>query len=166
MTPAEYVEAVVLPTVRDFMARPDDRRLAYLSAIATFHVTDYLMRAAKPPTEQAGRAELKRIRDLLRADATYFYDAIDGLCNGTKHCGRDNKRGLQFKPGGELYVPKYGTSKTTEGWDHGKWDGPGLVVMVGSERVFVDHALPAFLLTCQRHFPQHISGLWRASWMP
>ncbi len=163
MTPAEYVGVVVLPTVREFMARADDRRLAYLSAIATYHITDYLMRASQPPNKTAADAELKRIRELLRSDLDYWYDAIEGMANGAKHCGRDAKRGARFTPGDDLHVPQYGSQKTADGWDYGRWDGPGRVVMVGSERVFVDHALAAFLMMCQHHFPQHISGLSRSS---
>lgn len=164
MTPAEYIELVVLPTVRDFMDKADDRRLAYLSAIAAYHVTDYLMRAAKPQNEEAGRAELRRIRDMLRCDLTEFYDVIEGLANGAKHCGRDAKRGARFTPGDEKYVPPFGFGEGFGGFDQGRWDGPGLLVTVGDKRIFVDTALAYFLLGCATLFPEHIPPISPFDW--
>lgn len=160
MTPAEYVRVVVLPTVREFMAKPDDRRLAYLSAIAVFHIPDYLSRTAPPQTKPA--AELKRIRQVLRSNLTHWYDAIDGMANGTKHCGRDF--GVPFRPGDEQYVPPFGFGEGFGGFDQGRWDGPGLLVPIGDNQVFVDNALGYFLLACARHFPEHIPSIQPSDW--
>ena len=166
MTPAEYVQAVVMPTVREFMQKPDDRRLAYLSAIAAFHTLDYLMRTAKPATRAAEDAELKRIRDPLRADLSYWYDAIEGMANGTKHCGRRPDQDARFKPGDERYVPAFAVDVEGAGADQGRWDGPGLLVTVGDEQVFVDNALGYFLLAGARHFPDHIPSIQPSDWDP
>lgn len=162
MTPAEYVEVVVMPTVREFMQNTGDRRLAYLSAIAAFHIPDYLSRTIPPATKP--EAELKRIREVLRSDLTYWYDAIDGMANGTKHCGRDF--GVPFKPGDERYVPAFAADVEGAGADQGRWDGPGLLVTVGDEQVFLDNALGYFLLACARHFPDHIPSIQPADWDP
>ncbi|MCJ2053692.1 hypothetical protein [Methylobacterium sp. J-070] len=162
MTPAEYVEVVVMPTVREFMKNPADRRLAYLSAIAAFHIPDYLLRAGPPATKP--EAELKRIRDVLRSDLIYWYDAIEGMANGAKHCGRD--RGVPFRPGDEEYVPPFGFGEGFGGFDHGRWDGPGLRAPAGDDHVFVDNALGYFLLACARHFPDHIPDIEPSDWDP
>lgn len=162
MTPAEYVEVVVMPTVREFMQKPGDRRLAYLSAIAAFHISDYLLRAGPPATKP--EAELKRIRDVLRSDLNHWYDAVDGVANGTKHCGRDH--GVPFKPDDEEYVPAFAADEEGSGADQGRWDGPGLLVTVGDERVFVDNALGYFLLACARHFPDRIPSIQPSDWDP
>lgn len=158
MTPAEYVEIVVLPTVHEYMANTGDRRLAYLSAISVYHVTDYLMRAAEPPDKAAADTELRRIRSLLRSYLNNWYDAIEGMANGAKHCGRDAKRGAPFKPGDEEYVPcfGFGTGEDIGGFGEGMWNGPGLLVPVGGEVVFIDIALGNFLLCCRSLFPDHI----------
>lgn len=164
MTPAEYVELVVLPTVRDFMEKADDRRLAYLSAIATYHITDYLMRAAQPSTRAAADAELKRIRETLRYDLREWYEVIEGLANGAKHCGRDAKRGARFTPGDEQYVPPFGFGEGFGGFGQGRWDGPGLLVPAGDKQIFVDNALAYFLLGCARLFPERIPPISPFDW--
>jgi len=164
MTPAEYVQVVVLPTVREFMAKPDDRRLVYLSAIAAFHVSDYLLRAA--PASTKPEVELKRIRDVLRSDLTFWYDAIEGMANGAKHCGRDRNRGAPFMPGDEEYVPPFGFGEGFGGFGQGRWDRPGLLVPAGGGQIFVDNALSYFLLACARHFPDHIPDIQPSDWDP
>jgi hypothetical protein len=164
VTPAEYVEVVVLPTVRDFMAKPADRRLAYLAAIAAYHIPDYLMRASRPANRDKGDAELKRIRARLRSDLTHWYDVIEGMANGAKHCGRDAKGGAPFKPGDEEYVPPFGFGEGFGGFGQGRWDGPGLRLSVGDERIFVDNALGYFLLGCARLFPDQIPSIQPSDW--
>lgn len=163
MTPAEYVQVVVLPTVRDFMENAGDRRLAYLSAIAAYHITDYLMRAAQPPSRTAADAELKRIRETLQQDLKEFYDVIEGMANGAKHCGRDAK-GPRFTPGDEKYVPPFGFGEGYGGLGQGRWDGPGLQVPAGDHQIFVDTALAYFLLGCARLFPDRIPSIQPSDW--
>ena len=42
MPPREYVEAIVLPTLRESLATRDDRRRAYLACLVVCHVADSL----------------------------------------------------------------------------------------------------------------------------
>lgn len=168
MTPGEYIEVVVVPTIRDLLQKPDDRRLAYLAAIATQHVVDYVMRANIPgkTPPKVRDAELKRIKAAVEADVPDFFAVVEGMCHGSKHCGRDGK-GHQFTPGDEQYVPPFGFGEGFGGLGQGRWNGPGLVVILeNGERVFVDTAVVGFLLACQRLFGQHISGIDSSSWAP
>ncbi len=167
MTPAEYIQLVVLPTVREFVARPADRRLAYLSTQVTYHVIDYLMRKAVPVGSKRNvrDPETKRIEDLIRADSPEFFAVVEGMCHGAKHCGRDGGEGHQFTPGDEQRVPPFGFGEGFAGFGQGRWGSEGLVVVLSNgERIFVDTAVIGFLLACQRLFPDHVSGLDRSSW--
>ncbi|WP_457105883.1 hypothetical protein [Methylobacterium sp. P5_C11] len=143
------------------MAKPDDRRLACLSAIAAFHITDYLMRAVQPATTSQGEAELKRIRGVLQTDMAHWYDAIEGIANGAKHCGRDHNRGAPFKPGDEASIPPFGFGEGGGfgGFGQGRSHGPGLHSPAADGHVFVDNALGYFLLGCARRFPDHITSI-------
>jgi hypothetical protein len=42
MTPAEYVNDIVVPTVREFRDEPRSQRRAYLACMVTFHIKDHL----------------------------------------------------------------------------------------------------------------------------
>ena len=55
MTPAEYVNEIVLPTVREFGEHRRCRRRAYLACIVAFHIKDYLQRAGARQIEDAIR---------------------------------------------------------------------------------------------------------------
>jgi hypothetical protein len=48
MTPSEYVGRIVVPTIKEALDTPGDRRRNYLACIVTYHIVDYLVVAIKP----------------------------------------------------------------------------------------------------------------------
>lgn len=166
MTPAEYVEIVVLPTVREFAVDAGDRRRAYLATIAAYHVIDYILRANVPhgAPRPIRKAELERIERLIQRDGPQYFEVVEGMANGAKHCGRDAVDQSRFSPGDERYVPPYGSDPGSTAYDYGRWDGPGLLVRAGDGEVFVDIALDVFLCACLRHFPQLFPGMTPMLW--
>ena len=153
MVPSEYVELVVLSTVREFMKRPGDRRLAYLSAITVFHVTDYLKQATPEAERQRRRA------DLVAADPDVFA-VIEGMCHGTKHAGR-NKGDLRFTPGDETLPPVFGFAEAGDcvGFGQGPFGPQRILVEHNGKQHVVDEAVVQFLRACQDAFPTHLAGI-------
>lgn len=157
MTPAWYVEVVVLPTVREFIATPDDNRLAYLSSIATYHVADYVMRANLPfgVDQRARETEIAAIRTQIKSICPTSFAIVAALCNGTKHCGCD--RGLSLNLGDEEQVPAFAADVEGAGADEGRADRPGLTVVMGSGHgYFVDDCVMVVLRAFQASYPQHL----------
>jgi hypothetical protein len=61
MTPSEYVDEIVLPTVREFAEDRRSQRRAYLACLASLRITDHLRQAGEEDVEArigfaAGRA--------------------------------------------------------------------------------------------------------------
>lgn len=156
MRPDQYVTIVVLPTLREFMARPDDRRLAYLSAISAYHIIDYLMRAALPPDRKARRNEFRRISDKIRARCTDSFDVVEGICNGTKHCGRDT--GTPFTPGDEKQTLRFGfgLGPGIGGFGTGHFGPTRLVLEIEGRKHIVDAVIRAFLIATIDAFPDEL----------
>ena len=153
MLPMEYAELVVLPTVREFINRPGDRRLAYLSAITAFHLIDYLTKGFAEHEKQDRRKDLKaRDRDT--------FAVIEGLCHGTKHAGR-NGGDLRFTPGDEKIPPVFGFAEATGCVGFGQEPfGPERIVVEHNGRGhIVDVAVVQFLCACQDAFPEHLAGI-------
>jgi hypothetical protein len=126
------------------------------------------MRANLPEgaDRKARKAETERIEGLIRGDCPKYFAAIEGMCHGTKHCGRDDNRGAEFTPGREKVVPPFGFGVAFAGFGQGRWGAPGMLVPVADDEVFVDSALGYFLLACVQRFPEHIRKISRADWMP
>lgn len=159
MTPAEYVDVVVLPTIREFLQKPHDRRLAYLSAIATYHVVDYLMRTAGLTAWEDRKAETLRIEQEIEACCGGDFHVVEGMCHGTKHCGRDGARGKRFTPGDETRSLAFGLSDGFGTFGEGHFGPQHLLVLHGSKVHVVDWAICAFIVAAADTFPQHLGGL-------
>jgi hypothetical protein len=154
MTPSEYASMVVAPTVREYLAAMGDQRRAYLACIAVYHLTDYVAKA-----EGTGDRAASDVRAKLRGACENSFDVVQGICNGSKHCG--TKPGVRhaFSPGEESTVPPsaYGMSG---GYGHGRYGGlPGLMVEHNGHRMLVDVCVTAVLETFERLFPQHFSAM-------
>jgi hypothetical protein len=74
MTPADFVNDIVVPTVREFRDVRRSRRRAYLACIIVFHIKDHLRKAGA-----------KQIEDTIRKATGDGFDAVRAVCNGTKH---------------------------------------------------------------------------------
>lgn len=139
MTPAEYVNEIVVPTVIEFKSQRRSRRHAYLACIATFHVKDHL-----------DRSGVTDIVSLVRATEPHAYDLIRAVCTGTKHVDTDPRRHrIQFRAGDDMDRPPaiwgefaFGVSR----WDdeHG-----GREVAAGTARLDIYECVQAVLVvTC------------------
>ena len=150
MAPSEYVEVVVLPTVGDYLRTPSHRRLAYLSAITTFHVVDYLLR-------QVPSAERQDRRDKLKARCPDAFAVVEGMCHGTKHSGR-NQGDLRFTPGDETLSRPFGFGPDCAGFGEGTFGPQRILVEHNGRQHVVDEAVVQFLRACQDAFPEHLAG--------
>jgi hypothetical protein len=74
MSPEEYVNEIVIPTVAEFKNDLRSRRRAYLACIATHHIKDHLREAGERGVEAK-----------MRQACGDFYEVVRAICNGTKH---------------------------------------------------------------------------------
>jgi hypothetical protein len=154
MTPGEYALTIVMPTVSEFIAERGDRRRAYLACIAVYHLTDYVAKA-----EGIGERAANDVRAKLRGACENAFDVVQGICNGSKHCGTKPDVHHPFSPGTEGTVPPsaYGVSG---GYGHGRYGGlPGLTVEHKGHQMLVDVCVIVVLETFGRLFPRHFSGV-------
>jgi hypothetical protein len=97
MTPAEYVDDIVVPTLVEFRNNPTSRRNAYLSCITTFHIKDHLAVAG-------GRD----IENIMRSGGSLAFDVVRSICNGTKHVKTDTTHVIAFEAGTDTEMPSSG----------------------------------------------------------
>ncbi|WP_342167026.1 hypothetical protein [Methylobacterium sp. SD21] len=91
MTPAEYVDEIVVPTIVEFLHEPASRRRAYLACIVTNHVRDHLFTAGK-----------RNVDDVMRANAYPHFAVVKAVCNGIKHVKRDRSSPIKFGVGEDV----------------------------------------------------------------
>ncbi len=123
MTPADYLRHIVLPTLAEFMAAPDDQRRAYLACITAAHLADHVARFTK--------ASPKEVRQAIGRPGDYStrcVEIVEGVSNGTKHAGASREAKFPFVPGYERRAPAFAWDVPEAGWDVGRWNGPGLIV--------------------------------------
>lgn len=160
MTPAEYVAEIALPTVREFFDDPGDQRKGYLAAMVTHHLRDYIMRANVP----IGASRSKRDIEFVAIDTSMKgrhaaeYEVVDGVCNGTKHCGRDSGA-HHFMPGDEKRLEAFGFGPGYAGLDEGRWGSPGLQIQHAGSSYFMDTCIKTVLRDFQAEYPQHLNGV-------
>ena len=94
MTPEEYFQDIVFPTVKEFRDEPRSRRRAYLACIALFHLKDYLRKAGEHDV-------VKGLRDAT-GDA---FDIVQSVCNGAKHVRVNSRHVVAFSAGGDVERP-------------------------------------------------------------
>lgn len=127
LTPADYLAIVVLPTLAEFMAAPDNRRRMYLACIATAHMVDHIARSINPNGlgKYAVRETIRKQSDHAGACLA----VVEGISTGTKHAGPDPKQRQQFNyaPGQERFMPPLGASAPGGGQSEAAWL-PGFIV--------------------------------------
>src|SRR5215207_7863998 len=94
MTPAEYVDEIVVPTVKEFRDNRRSRRHAYLACIAVFHIKDHVKKAGGTGVESTMRATCRKSFEIVRA-----------ICNGTKHVETNATHQIQFAAGDDWDRP-------------------------------------------------------------
>lgn len=110
MTPAEYAQEIVLPTVQEFLADGMSRRRGYLACVVVYHLRDHLAEAAAPLTGDPKRdrrlveAEAEKVDATVRAALSPGSDAFDvvrGVANGSKHGLTRSPHAVPFTAGND-----------------------------------------------------------------
>lgn len=164
MTPFEYVKTIVLPTWRETVRDPTDRRLAYLACTTVYHLCDYLALAhlscSDGFTTASNRLRKKRhedavavIQEAVAARCHAEFKVVGDICNGFKHPARMNRL-----PGTEREVPAFSFDIEGSGWDQGRWNGPGLAVDVDCRELFLDDCIMEVLRTFRALYPKDLTA--------
>jgi hypothetical protein len=111
MTPADFMNEIVIPTLREFRDERRSRRRAYLACIAVFHLKDHLKKAGET-----------RIENAMRASCGVAFDVVRGVCNGTKHVETDGSHAIAFRAGADTDRPPAVWGEAV--WDVSRWDDP------------------------------------------
>jgi hypothetical protein len=104
MSPLEYLEEIVLPTIDEFQADGSSRRKAYLACIVTIHLKDYL-------TKDNARNVEKTVRN--RAEAAF--DVVSAVANGAKHSISGRGGQIRFHAGSDFYWPSHSVQTLPSG---------------------------------------------------
>jgi hypothetical protein len=144
MTAAEYVDEIVIPTVREFRDNPRSRRHAYLACIVTFHVKDHLARAGENDIEIKMRAAGSKSFDLVR------------VCNGTKHLFTQIPHVIPFKAGTDYDRPPARAGEMIAGLSELGDRMGGRQIESGADRFDLYRACKDALINFQRNFSGHL----------
>lgn len=128
MTPKEYLEEIVLPTVADYERDTQSRRLAYVACIVTYHMADYL--------KKAGVESLHRD---MAENCDAAWSVVGAVANGAKH--KDNHRSRQpfkFVAGTDQYRPPAAIGLLECGWSELGDEEGSIVVPVGDDFLYAD----------------------------
>src|SRR5262245_21863812 len=147
MTPADFMDEIVVPTLRELRDDRRSRRRAYLACIAVFHLKDHLKEAGE-----------KGIETTMRASCGVAFDVVRGVCNGTKHAQTDGSHPVTFRVGDDSDRPpaKWGQAR----WGVSRWDDPmgGRDVRDGATRHDVYECARVVAVTHQTNYPGHFGG--------
>lgn len=171
MTPREYVEMIVLPTLHEALAARDDRRRAYLACLVVCHVADSLglAEAARDPgfaglqgrpRKRAADAATEVVQAEAKRRCGEIWTVVHGFANGTKHPAR-----LPLLPGTEESVPAFALDTPGAGVDEGRIDVPGLAVHADDEVLFLDACAQQVLAAFVCAYPSHLGGIALSSFM-
>jgi hypothetical protein len=142
MTPAEYVNEIVVPTLREFSEERRSRRRAYLACIAAFHIKDHLKEAGIVRPEKAVAAAHKN-----------EWEAVRDVCNGTKHVASGSFRvGRDWdRPPGLAGVMECGVSQLGD-------TAGGREITLGNNRMDLYWSVKRVLGAFCDKFPAHLGG--------
>jgi hypothetical protein len=141
MTPADYINEIVIPTVREFRDERRSRRRAYLACIATFHLRDYLKKAGE-----------YGVIDAMRTSCGAAFDVVRGISNGSKHAETDGSHAVAFRAGEDTERPPATWGKAV--WDASRWDDivGGREVRHEGDRHDLYECVKAVALAFQRNY--------------
>jgi hypothetical protein len=147
MTPAEYVNEIVVPTVRDARDCRQSRRHAYLACIVTFHMKDHL--------EKAGETD---VHQQMQTACPEHFDVVRSVCNGTKHVVLNRGHTIPFVLGSDYYRPPASAGVMECGVSFvGDTDG-GRSIRHNKIDYDLYGSTKTLLVAFQREFPQQLSS--------
>jgi hypothetical protein len=91
VTPSEYVNEIVVPTIKEFRDNRTSRRHAYLACIVIFHIKEHLRVFGET-----------NIDVVMKSKA---FDSVRSICNGTKHVVTDASHNIRFESGTDYVRP-------------------------------------------------------------
>lgn len=144
MTPAAYMTSIVVPCIKDFRDHPRSRRHAYIACIVLFHLKDYLKRNGEAGVEQ-----------VIRKTHAIAFDAVRGVCNGTKHVSTDASHAVQFAAGQDWDRPPafFGTAIFGVSRFGDKTGGREFKTNQGNIDIY--HAVKAVLKSFHSNYPRY-----------
>jgi hypothetical protein len=96
MTPAEYVNEIVEPTIKEFRDEPRSRRRAYLACIVTFQIKEHLVRAGENKSD---------VHAKMKQSCRDAFELVRSICNGSKHVETDKSHLFPFRAGSDWDRP-------------------------------------------------------------
>ncbi len=165
MTPREYVEAIVLPTLHEALGARDDQRRAYLACLVVYHCIDSigLAEAARAPKfhqlptgarRRAVNKAAEAVYDVIKERCGSIFTVVQEIALGTKHPAR-----IPLLPGSERKVGVFGFGPGYAGFGEGRWNFPGLGLEVNGELVFLDACAQQVLAAFISAYPAHLGGV-------
>ena len=158
LTPAQYLDTMVLPTLAEFLADLGNPRRAYLACMMAAHLVDQITRSE--------RVDKPAVRTAIAALGGYKGEAleiVEGICNGTKHAGTGRGEPFPFAPGHEKRRFALEFDVEGRGFDQGDWDIPGLTVSHGGATYFIDECVRATVWGFIAAYPDRFAGVDHAS---
>ena len=147
MTPADYVNVVVIPTVREHFANKTDYRLGVLACIVTFHIGDHIATADSTPGNTG------RVCEKMRTRCREQFNILQGVCHGTKHGVTKSHMKHQHRAGDEVVIPGFTWGRNA--WGHAAWGGAALAVEHDGKLWTFGQCIGAVLTTFGELYPQH-----------
>lgn len=159
MTPADYLRAIVLPSLAEMLAEPSSSRRAYVACITAAHLVDHVAAA-----RGIGGHRKHEVREAVRAlgpRAAACLAIVEGVCTGVKHAAPDPKpnRPVKFVPGDERAVPAFAFSVEGAGWGQGRFGGPGVAVEHDGMLWFLDTCVLEVVRAYAQAFPAELGGV-------
>jgi len=145
VTPADYVNEIVIPTIREFGDKRRSRRHAYLACIVTFHIKDHL--------KVAGESDIDVV---MRSSDSKAFDLVRSVCNGTKHVSTHSTHSIAFKIGADYERPPSLAGVAMCGLSYVGDTKGGREIAQGSLRIDIYGACRETLEIFQKQFPAQL----------
>jgi hypothetical protein len=147
MTPADFMNEIVVPTLSELRDERRSRRRAYLACIAVFHLKDHLKNASESGVEKA-----------MRVVCGVAFDVVRGVCNGTKHVETDGSHVVAFRAGDDTDRPPARLGELVLDVSYFDDTVGGRDVRHGTERLDVYDCAKAVAVAYQILYPAHLGA--------
>jgi hypothetical protein len=147
MTPAEYVNDIVVPTAREFRDEPRSQRRAYLACMVIFHIKDHLQ-----------RAKARQVENAIRGATGDAFDVVRDVCNGTKHPFIDRNDPSRFVAGADWDRPPGRAGELECGVSQIGDPVGGREIAVGTDRADLYQCVKRVIGAFKANFPAHLGG--------
>lgn len=148
MTPQEFMDEIVLPTVRELAINRRSRRHTYLASIVTFHIKDHLQKAGETGIENK-----------MRAICGNNFDVVRAICNGTKHVLTNESHPISFSVGDDWDRPPAACGQMRCGISRlGDFTGGREIGNSGLNRKDIYSSIKAVLSAFCKYYPSYLGN--------